>query len=320
MAGMLDDLVAQGLVPPQVLEQMEAARAPQLGWSRAGGGAVAPFETWRERPQEAPKMSDFQAGPVVPTVSDLYPDPNMAASYLRHKGIDTNRWQPWQVPLQGDDLKLFREREKDRLQTWQTRKAADLYQQQERRMSEAERHNRAMEAARLAEEKRKLEPKPLTAKQTGDLTTSLQYIDMAQQALDLLEGKQVSMEGGVMTGDRAATGLKGYIPDPILQRIDPRGVNTRAAIANVSSLRAAQRSGGQIPVHEWERIRGFIPTATDDPKVARDKLRQFLGEYRTALENSMTAFTETKIPTKLKSEVERRLGRKRPPLKEIFNR
>lgn len=104
-----------------------------------------------------------------------------------------------------------------------------------------------------------------------------QNLRMAENALDLVER------------NKSATGLKGYLPDPLLQRTDPEGVDTRAAIANLGSMVIHDRSGAAVTASEFPRLRPFIPSTTDDPETVKKKLQQFVTEYRK-INNEMTDF------------------------------
>jgi hypothetical protein len=107
------------------------------------------------------------------------------------------------------------------------------------------------------------------------IISNAQNLSKAQQALALLEGKKV----GAMTGDTEATGLKGMLPGAILNRMDPNGVDTRAAIADLGSMVLHDRSGAAVTASEYPRLQPFIPTATDDKVTAAKKLRRFIQVY-----------------------------------------
>lgn len=104
----------------------------------------------------------------------------------------------------------------------------------------------------------------------------------AQQALDLISGAQASGQ----KGDGDATGWKGYLPDAILQRSDPKGIATRAAIGDLGSMVIHDRSGAAVTAAEFPRLRPFIPMVTDDPKTAKTKLERFVSEYRAVVDEA----------------------------------
>lgn len=107
------------------------------------------------------------------------------------------------------------------------------------------------------------------------LLTNSQNLTKVQQAIDLLDGKNV----GALKGDKQATGWKGYAPQPVLNRIDPKGVDTRAMIADIGSLVIHDRSGAAVTAAESPRLMPFIPLATDDRETARKKLVRFKQLY-----------------------------------------
>jgi hypothetical protein len=103
----------------------------------------------------------------------------------------------------------------------------------------------------------------------------------AEQALALVEGKTVNTAKGSTT----ATGFKGYLPGAILNRTDPTGVETRAAIADLGSLIIHERSGAAVTASESPRLVPFIPQVTDDHATVVKKLRRFTEIYRDMAKN-----------------------------------
>lgn len=183
--GMLDELIAQGVVPPEIRTQMESARAPQVGWERAGGGERAPWQGWQEAPTQQ-KMSDFTGSAFAPTVADLYPDQRMAEAYLKMRGFDPRRVAPWQVPLKGEEEKLYRDRRQAARTEWDANRQAELARQGERRITEMERHNRELERARMATERRAVEQanaKPLPNPLREQLTSATQSAEGMQSQI-----------------------------------------------------------------------------------------------------------------------------------------
>jgi len=80
--------------------------------------------------------------------------------------------------------------------------------------------------------------------------------------------------------DPSATGLKGYLPNSILNRVDPSGVDVRAIIADLGSMKIHDRSGAAVTASEFPRLRPFIPSETDDDATVLKKVRGF---YREAM-------------------------------------
>lgn len=76
----------------------------------------------------------------------------------------------------------------------------------------------------------------------------------------------------------AAFGPKAYLPDFALQRIDPKGVKARAAVADLGSMIINQRSGAAVSAAEFPRLVPFIPSAKDDPATVKTKLENMRAE------------------------------------------
>ncbi len=111
------------------------------------------------------------------------------------------------------------------------------------------------------------EEKPVPISAAKGILSNRDNLRKAQTALSLLSGKTVAEMGG----DKEATGWKGYVPESVLQRTDPTGVNTRAAIGDIGSMIIHDRSGAAVTAAEFPRLRPFIPLVTDSPDVARKK-------------------------------------------------
>lgn len=61
----------------------------------------------------------------------------------------------------------------------------------------------------------------------------------------------------------------------ILNKVDPKGVEARAAVADVGSGEIHDRTGAAMSVHESTRLKPFVPEGTDDYEPARKKLLRF---------------------------------------------
>lgn len=101
-------------------------------------------------------------------------------------------------------------------------------------------------------------------------------LSKAENALALVSGESV----GEAKGDKEATGWKGNLPAAILNRVDPSGVDARAAIADLGSMVIHDRSGAAVSASEYPRLAPFIPTATDDAATVKKKLTRFVSEYK----------------------------------------
>lgn len=117
----------------------------------------------------------------------------------------------------------------------------------------------------------------------------------AQNALDLLDGKSV----GGMQGDPSATGKKAYVPNTLLNLVDGKGVDTRAAVANIGSMLVHDRAGAAVTASETPRLMPFIPATTDDHETVKKKLRNFLATYQDMQADTASVYKETgyRVPT-----------------------
>lgn len=141
--------------------------------------------------------------------------------------------------------------------------------------------------------------KALPTSAAKNLFENQQNLRRAEQALGLVSGQNV---GGVQ-GDRNAVGAKGALSgtgvgDFILQRADPGGVDTRAAIADLGSMIIHDRSGAAVTAAEYPRLRPFIPKVTDDQATAQKKLERFSKEYRAISQEMRDFYRESgyKVP------------------------
>ncbi|CAB4127933.1 hypothetical protein UFOVP102_2 [uncultured Caudovirales phage] len=104
------------------------------------------------------------------------------------------------------------------------------------------------------------------------------------RAISLLSGQDLPG----MVADKNATGLKGYLPTGLLNRLDPSGVSARAEIADIGSLKIHDRSGSAVTVSESPRLMPFIPLTTDD----RDTVLKKLQRLKLEIDSSSAAMKE----------------------------
>ncbi len=124
--------------------------------------------------------------------------------------------------------------------------------------------------------------KPLPASAAKGYLDNQTNMQRAEKALALVEG----MEYDGAKGDKAATGLKGVLPMQVLNRVDPKGVDTRAAVADLGSLVIHDRSGAAVTASEFPRLAPFIPTVYDDQATSAKKLRLFVKNYKAIVEDA----------------------------------
>jgi hypothetical protein len=132
-------------------------------------------------------------------------------------------------------------------------------------------------------------PKPVPENVLKALLTNSTSERQVDTALQLLGGKTV--DG--MKGDPSAIGpAQGRIPDIILQKTNPNGVTTRAAIADIGSMIIHDRSGAAVTIAEMPRLVPFIPQITDTPEAAKAKLTRMKAEL-TNIGNEFRAVHES---------------------------
>ena len=141
--------------------------------------------------------------------------------------------------------------------------------------------------------------KPIPASINTAMVTNNQALSKLDAAIALLEGKDIGTGDSKMLGDKDATGLKGLVPPIALNRLDPKGVDARAAVADIGSLILHDRSGAAVTASESPRLVPFIPLSTDDNTTVLKKLRR-LKEYQVTendlLSNAYNEDAGYKVP------------------------
>jgi hypothetical protein len=132
--------------------------------------------------------------------------------------------------------------------------------------------------------------KQIPAMANTAIITNNQSMQRIDDALRLLGGQNIGNPAeGQLKGDTAATGWKGYLPNGVLNRVDPQGVDTRAIISDIGSLKLHDRSGAAVTASESPRLMPFIPLSTDDHETVVKKLNGL----RTALVTEQQALNDT---------------------------
>jgi hypothetical protein len=83
----------------------------------------------------------------------------------------------------------------------------------------------------------------------------------------------------------AAFGLTNMLPNAVVTRMDPKGIEARAAVFNLGSLKIHDRSGAAVTASETPRLLPFIPTPGDSAKTIKTKLNGFQREYNLMQQN-----------------------------------
>jgi len=113
-----------------------------------------------------------------------------------------------------------------------------------------------------ADKQEKLKPIP-PAINTAIISND-QSINKIQDALNLLQN------------NKDAIGLKGNLPQSLLNRADTKGIATRAAITDIGSLVLHDRSGAAVTASEEPRLMPFIPNPADTYEAGKTKLERML--------------------------------------------
>lgn len=143
-----------------------------------------------------------------------------------------------------------------------------LSPQDQRSFALSEANRRAV--ANAEAEKIKSIPEPINAA----VLQNYQSLNKLDDALDLLEA------------NKDAIGLKGNLGQTVLNKLDPKGIDTRAAIADIGSIVLHDRSGAAVTAAESPRLLPFIPTPSDTYEAAKSKLirmRKYAAEEQDAL-------------------------------------
>lgn len=122
-----------------------------------------------------------------------------------------------------------------------------------------------------------------TVKGMQENLDALKQIDRATAALNAYE-KGVGGTGEYL--QQLAPSFGGDINN----KLDPKGTQVRALIADIGSLKIHDRSGAAVTAAETPRLIPFIPKITDPPQVIRDKLANFKTVYAQMLEDTTSYY------------------------------
>jgi hypothetical protein len=87
-----------------------------------------------------------------------------------------------------------------------------------------------------------------------------------------------------------AFGLTNLAPDMVVQRLDPQGLEARARVADIGSLKIHDRSGAAVTASETPRLKPFIPQVTDSPEKVQKLLGLFKQEYEAMQKEYLDAY------------------------------
>lgn len=172
------------------------------------------------------------------------------------------------------ELKRLEQRmEEAKLRSEDARASVEQRREAAAAMAEAKRQHTEMMgliASMKADKPKELKPLPAAqAKAWTENNRSVKFIDDALKAT--LEYPE-------------AFGTKNVLGTAIRSRTDPKGVNARALVSNIGSLKIHDRSGAAVSLHEMERLKSFIPIVdgpfADNAETIEKKLRLFQREYK----------------------------------------
>jgi len=124
------------------------------------------------------------------------------------------------------------------------------------------------------------ELKPIPANINTAISTNNQTLKSIDEAIRLIKENP------------DAVGWKGYAPNKILNETNPEGVDARAAISNIGSLKLHERSGAAVTASEFPRLAPFIPLATDDAATVVKKLTQMRNIAQGEQQNLTETYTK----------------------------
>jgi hypothetical protein len=88
-----------------------------------------------------------------------------------------------------------------------------------------------------------------------------------------------------------ALGAQNALPDFIIQRADPNGVDVRSAIADIASQKFHDLSGAAVTASEAARLKPYLPSVTDTPEAAQKKLEALRKEYQNIYDQRRQQFS-----------------------------
>lgn len=107
--------------------------------------------------------------------------------------------------------------------------------------------------------------------------------------------KQIDRALAAVEKSPDAFGMQNYLPDMVTQRLGgggfSGGLEARAQVADIGSLKLHDRSGAAITAAEFPRLQPFIPQATDDPATVKKKLENLKANLETMQDEIESFYT-----------------------------
>ena len=156
--------------------------------------------------------------------------------------------------------------------------------EQKRRDDETYRHNLQTERAAFMNASKEAKPKAVPATVIKGLAANTQMLSTIDEALAALDPRK--------GGDPSAVGVKGLLPDTILNRVDPKGTNARALLARLAAQEFHDFSGAAVTPSEAARLKPFLPSVNDDVDTVRTKLAAMKKQIQGLNEAQREAYAE----------------------------
>ena len=97
----------------------------------------------------------------------------------------------------------------------------------------------------------------------------------------------------LLTKNPEATGFfKGITSNEILNRMDPSGTETRAALAELAASKVHDLSGAAVSVGEFARLKPFLPVPTDNAETLKTKLKNMRAEIQDIMQMTRSVYSE----------------------------
>ena len=87
--------------------------------------------------------------------------------------------------------------------------------------------------------------------------------------------------------------LKSMTPDAVLNRADPKGTATRAALAELAATKVHDLSGAAVSASEFGRLKKFLPQQNDDAATAKTKLDGMRAEIQDIMQMTNSIYGES---------------------------
>lgn len=202
------------------------------------------------------------------------------ARAFRGEEADKNRQAAAEVYRQKaqdriEEIKMrLEDRNLDRASREQMARESRELQSQIAKMNDATRRDTAQ--MRIDAMSEKLQ-KPLPPAQATAWINNRGAIKNIDNVMGLLEDENGKIRPEAEQHLSAAYMLPGA--ERVGQALDPKGVDIRSKIADIGSLKIHDRSGAAVTASETPRLRPFIPSISDTPKAAAQKLKNFKKQY-----------------------------------------